>query len=276
VVEISSPDTATRLTVEGLRTVFKVDKTPGKEPNTLDLQLTNLSQDTRGGIQKKGAKVVVLAGYGDDHAQIFSGDARLVNHTREGADWITRIQAGDAERQHLYARANESFAPGTSVQAVATYLVKQLTANRTLDPGNAYERLAAITGPLREYVHGYTVHGRASTVLDRVLKGVGLSYSVQDGVIQILAPGEAAKVLAVELAPDSGLLGSPEQCAPAVKGGKPVLKVRCLLNPRILPGRKISIKSENHTGIFKVGKLTHEGDTSAGPWFTSFECETYG
>src|SRR5690349_10835990 len=70
--------------ITDLRVQFKVVKTLGKEPNTCEITVTNLSAHTRGQLPGKGAKVVLQAGYEQTLSQIHFGDATLIESRREG------------------------------------------------------------------------------------------------------------------------------------------------------------------------------------------------
>jgi hypothetical protein len=254
--------------VDGLRVKFKVTKTLVKEPNTLELEVYNLSENSRNQIKRKGAKVVVSAGYPGTEAVIFSGDARTVDHAKIGPDGITKIQCGDGERAFQFARFSKSFRPGTSVADVITAAAKSLG----LDASAAVKRIQQqdFKGGLLQFVNGYAAHGKASSELDKLLKSVGLTWSIQDGAIQVLAPAET-KGTAVLLSPDTGLVGSPEHGTPTTKGQPPVLKFRALLQPQIRVGGIVEIRSAGISGQFRVQKLEHLGDTAGSDWYTSGE-----
>lgn len=255
--------------VDGLRIAFSVKKSLAKEPNTAELKISNLAEATRAKLRRKGAPVILTAGYPDNAAIIFSGDARLVDHVREGADWITTITCGDGERAYQFARFSESFAPGTAIVDVC----RQAAHALGLNVGNLEEALAAgdFRGGLHEYTHGYAAHGRASAELDKALRTLGLSWSVQDGAIQVLRGGAPAAGTAVLLTSDTGLIGSPQFGAGEKKGSAPILKARCLLQPQIRCGGQVEIRAGAVKGFFRVDRVTYAGDTHGGDWFTDLE-----
>lgn len=249
----------------GLRFQFKAEKSLKKEPNTLDLSITNLSTSTRAGMRTKNAPVILMAGYRDRVEQLFSGDARSIDHVKNGADWVTRVKCGDGEKQYRYARAAESFAPGTAVADVARQLARRLG----VDDSGAADALAPLSG--RVFQHGYAAWGRASDELDKVLDAHGLTWSIQDGRLQVLADGAAAKGRAVVLSSDTGLVGSPEHGTPQKKGKPAILKARSLLQPSIKPGSVVELRAKNINGQFRCVKVTHTGDTHGNEWFSDLE-----
>lgn len=250
--------------ITDLRVQFKVSKGLGKEPNTCELTITNLSPSRRGELKKKGAKVVLQAGYDDSFGQLFMGDARTIDHRREGSDWSTVIKCGDGERSYKHARVKESFAGGSKIGAI----VEKVAGSMGLGLGNLKTQTGLMKG---EYVNGYAAFGPSARELDKVLKAQGYTWSVQDGQLQILRPGEASTEQVPDLTPETGLIGSPEMGSSEKKGGPPVVKARCLLQPLIRPGSRVKIKAASYDGTFKILKVTHTGDTAGGDWYTDME-----
>jgi len=259
--------TVDTLRIEGLRCSFKAQKTGGKEPNTLELIITNLSEDSRARMPTRGAQVTVQAGYAENVALIFAGDARSIEHTWEGTEVTTKVLCGDGERAFQYARANQSFGPGARPEEIVRHLVGELKVN----PGNAFAKLKQYSAPFDEYAQGFTAYGKASAELDRVMKALGLTWSVQDGELQVLEPGEANKAEAVLLSVDTGLVGTPTFGTSEKKGGPAMLKARSLLQPRIKPGTRIVMKGAQIKGVFRTIAATHTGDTAGSDWYTDLE-----
>lgn len=251
--------------VEGLRVQFKVTRTGTKEPNTADVAVWNLSPSHRALVQAKGSKLILLAGYEGTFKQVFSGDVRTVDQVREGPNWITKFGVGDGERAYLYARVSEAFAPGTPANVVGARLITLLG----LDPGDALARVEAVG---KSFTQGYSARGPVSRELDRLLGGLGLTWSVQDGRLQVLRPGESIQPsTSIELAPGTGLIGSPEHGSPDEKGGPGVLKAKSLLQPDLRPAVRFALVSESATGNYVCGKVELSGDTAGGEWYTTIE-----
>lgn len=245
-----------------LRVAFKVTKTLTKEPNTAEIEVSNMSRLLRQSLQVRDLRVILEAGYADHVAGVFVGDARTLDHTRDGADWTTRIRCGDGERGLALARVNTSFKTGTPLDDIMAKVTRPLGVS--FDP-------AQFAG--KQAVSGYAAHGRAADVMDRVITSAGLEWSIQDGRLQVVPKGGVTAEVAVELSADTGLIGSPEASAPDKKTKKIMLKGECLLAPRIRPGGRVSLRTEAHKGTFRVTKVTHEGDTHGSDWRTSFELE---
>jgi hypothetical protein len=257
------------LQIEGLRVQFKIEKSTKKEPNTCDLSITNLSENSRSAMKKRDARVIVRAGYIGRTNQVFSGDARTIDHTQLGPDWVTRVQCGDGERAYTTARTSESFGPGTPVATVLRSLVSALG----LPKGSSLARVAEIPG---QFTQGYTASGPVRNELDQLLKARGYEWSVQDGELRITKADTPVVGTAILLNTSTGLIGSPSHAAPAKKGKPSILKAKCLLNGSILPGCKVRIQAAGISGDFLVHKLTHTGDTAGSDWYTELEATALG
>lgn len=262
------------LLVENLRVQFKVKKSIEKEPNECEATIYNLSESSRAALQSKGSRIVIEAGYGRDTAQIFSGDSRFIDHSHQGADWLTKIQCSDGERAYRYTRVNESFAAGQSRGTV----FRRLVQGSGLDTREAQQTVDGLLGQLTQ---GYAAFGKLSTELDRLLKGTGLTWSIQDNRLQVLQEDAPTKDTAVLLSSSSGLIGSPvhgspvEGSAPGTVTRKPqVLKVKSLLQPAIRPGGRIKLDVENKqldNAVFRVLTVTHTGDTHGQDFYSEAE-----
>ena len=261
VLEINGSDDAED---PGNRVQFKITKTDSRDPNTAELTITNLSPTTRALLQRKGAKVLFEAGYlATGRSGLFRGDVRTVDHARDGADWTTVIKCGDGERSWRYARLSESFAAGTGAGDV----LKRLANATGLQLGNIPTEVASIT---TTFDQGYAVSGPVSRSLARLVASLGYTWSIQDETLQILLPGSALAIAIPEIGPDSGLVGSPEMGSPEDTGGPALCKFKALLTPT-RPGAKVRLRSRRYSGEVLVKRCTFEGDTSGGPWHTTFE-----
>ena len=264
---VTAPGSSDALTIEGLRMQFSVKKTLEKTPNTAEVHVFNLAERSRKALQPRGASVILQAGYEDDasRAIVFSGEARFISHRLEGPDWVTKIECGDGEAATGGEDVDESFGPGVRAFDIIAAMTKRLKVQK----GNLAAQATALG---RVFRGGYVAQGRAATVLERVLAAEGLTFSIQNGRLQILAPEQSNKDTVFVLSPSSGLLGSPEWSSPEKKNKPATLKVKSLLLPQILPGGRIELDSRAAKGTLKVKELTHRGDTHEGEWQTEMEC----
>jgi hypothetical protein len=258
----------------GLRVQFDIQKTNKKEPNTAEVVITNLAENTRSLLQGKGVRLSLEAGYRDTGLKTyFLGDVRAVDHRRVGAEWESVIRLGDGERAWQHAKVNESWDGKTQVADV----IKRIAEAMGLDGDAAARQFdVAVTNSKHSvplvFDHGYCVNGSASRAMDRAMKAARLGWSMQDGEIRILAPGQALTTAVYEITPDSGLVGTPEIGSPTKKGRPAVITFVSLLVP-VQPGHKVRLRSSKHTGDLVALSVKHSGDTAGNNWYTTVSAE---
>lgn len=247
----------------GLRVTFAIQKNLRKEPNTSTVTIYNLSKDSRSKVQDQDLEVTLDAGYVDNRHLIFAGQLDYSSHVKQGTDWVTTMQSGDGSKVYQTARINESIKGPASLSAVVQKAANALGINI----GNALTKISkgSLRGNLSEWVNGVVLQGKAEKQLDKILRSAGYSWSIQDGQLQLLGPEETLEEQAAVLRPGTGLIGSPEP------GDKGVIRARSLLQPRLLPGRKVKIESATVNGFFKILKTNFVGDTRGQDWYSDIE-----
>lgn len=257
--------------VDGLRVAFRATKTLGSKPNAIEIRVWNLAPETRAAAQEKGAGVMLSAGYRGDVRLLFVGDVDLVTHERDGADWVTTLQAGDGLNAMRQGRIMEAFAAG----AKATDVVKKLAGQMKVVIGSALEdwKGGGVDGAIDAFANGLILNGPVHVEMDRVAKATGFEWSIQDGALQILTPGKANNREAVVLSPLTGLIGSPTPAVVSTQGGgkRSVIRARSLLNGDLSPGRAVQLDAAQVKGWYRVESVQMTGDTFGGDWFSDVE-----
>lgn len=262
-----------------LRVTFDVERNSNKDPNRAEVTVYNFNLANRG-ILEIGQEIadttreaglaydwplVIEAGYMGSREVIFSGNITYATSRRENVDWITTIECGDGENKYRKNRMNKSYGLATPITQVAIDAAVLLDVG----PGNLAEKLGP--GVFRKgfsvYSQGFVASGSAADVLDAVLTSAGFTWSIQDGNLQILAPEETTFEEVVILAPHLGLIGSPE------KKAKGKIAATSLLQGSLKPGRRVIIESETVTGMFKIERVTHFGDTFGNEWYSEIEAK---
>lgn len=258
------------LQTDALRIQFKVTKTLGKEPNSLDLFVWNLAEASRSKLKDPRLPVILEAGYSGQttgSATIFSGATRTVDHIRDHADWKTHVQCGDGEKEYQFGFVNQNFSANQTFKDIVKGVAKQLSVNA----GNLDQALDNAPKVIQNFTKGFLANGRASDVLTGLLKSAGLDWTVHQGSLLVTAPGQAASKDTTLLSPTTGLIGSPDHTPPDQKLKPATMKCKCLLNPQIIPASTIKIESAGVNGLFVVQKIVHTGDTHGQEWTTEIE-----
>ena len=255
---------ATTTTVTDLRVRFTVEKNLRRHPNTCTVVVTNLSEKSRALMQNNPLHVLVEAGYEGDNQRLFAGDVLFAQSGREGTDWETQVELADGGRAFRRARTSRSFRRKIKARRAVVNVIKDLGYPVPPEIRDAPELDA-------EFAAGVTTDGSAQRELTRLLSPFGLEWSIQDGKVQALRKGDTRKELPTIISQDTGMINIPEYGAPDKKGKPPTLYVDTLLYPRITPGMRIELKSNQIRGLFKVERVVHSGDTHGKQWLTSLE-----
>ncbi len=252
------------VTIRDLRFTFRVEKTLSSDPNSCELEISNLGESTRAALQTKPLRVALSAGYDDEVKQVFVGDIRWVESMRDEIGWTTKVQAGDGERAHKHARINRSFKRGVKTKELLGEVTKSMGLKTPKNLDDVRELVDQV-------VNGTALNGPSQKELTRLLRPRGLTWSVQDGVLQVLKPGEARAGAALEVSAETGMIGSPGFGAPPKKGEPAVLTIESLLYPEVTPGGMVRVKSRTANGDFLVTKVSHAGDTHGDEWSSTIK-----
>lgn len=250
--------------IEDLKVTFSIEKTLGREPNTCEVTVHNLSEGTRAEFQEKPLKLRLEAGYDGSTSRLFSGDVYWADSKKEGTEWITRALLLDGGRAFKWGRVNRSFNPGVSAKDAVRELANSLGLKlpRNLD---------ALTSLSRQFASGLTLYGTTRDALTALLDRHQLGWSIQDERLQILDAASINTDIPIVASADTGLIGTPDYGPPEKRGGQPVVTVQMLLEPGAHPGGKLEVRSQSVTGDFKMERVLHEGDTHSEAWETTME-----
>lgn len=242
---------------EDLRVSFTVEKTGSAMPNTLKLELTNLSADSRAYVLKKGLAVRVEAGYEATGVRLlFTGTLEKASHARNELTWATRIESADGVAAYRSTYLSETLGPGTSERQAIAHVAKALGVT-----------LGEIKGLGEEtFAHGRALSGPARLELDALCRSRKLRWSIQDGVLQILPASDALSQESWLLSPATGLVGVPERTEKGVK-------LVSLLQGGINPGRRVKVEAHALPGLYVVQAVTHRGDSHGQDWYTEIEAK---
>jgi len=264
------------ISITKLDLTFKIVRNLGREPNTAEIAIKNLSPDNRAALEEKEeVRVRVEAGYitaegvpADEgfagRSLIYSGDLREAHTERDGADLITTISSGDGEKRQRRARANKTFGPGTRIRTVVEALADALGVGL----GNLRDLQDlefGATGGI--FPNGTVISGNAWRELSQIFRSAALEVTIQNGVLQVLPRRTALAGQAVLLKSTTGLIESPSQSSDGTA------RARCLMIPDLFPGRKVKFEAQRVSGFFRVNKASYTGDTAADDWFIDIECD---
>lgn len=254
------------VTITQMEVKFKIEKSLSKKPNKASVTIMNLAESTRAQIEKVPLIVQLSVGYEDDPdlQRVFSGDLRIGDTTRQGPLVATQLEMGDGDRAYQFGHVSRSFGQGAKVVDAVIECAKGMGIG--LPPG-----IAGAPGMQNRYPCGITLHGPAQTQMSKILTPVGQSWSLQDGQLVILTDRQPREGEAILINQASGMVGSPKLGPPKKPGETPSLKVRKLIDSRIVAGCKIKMDARDVKGLFRVEKLAHSGDFRGKDWYTDID-----
>jgi hypothetical protein len=256
------------LVVRDLRMAFRVERSLRPVPNKATIEISNLREDHRSAIERADAGVVLSAGYVGSEALLFSGEVRKAASTYDEPNWTTKIEGQDGGQASRTARVNRSFRPGTPLRTVFETAAGALG----LGLGNIAAILPGVslsTGE-QQFATGTALSGPASVELDRLCASCGLTWSVQNGAIQLVPLARALRGQAVKLSASTGLVGSP------AKDARGVVKARAKLIPDLVPGRQVILEARAVSGVYRLDRATYIGDTHGSDWHIDCELSQTG
>ena len=241
------PQLGTVKQIKDLRVGFSFKKTNKSTVNSGEIYVYNLNSNTRGLIATKNSRVVLYAGYESNSEVIFSGNITKVSNKRHDVDLITTIEVRDGDNSYRTSKFVKSYAPNVST----SYIIEDLITESKLARGN-------VSGiPETKYINGYSFTGLFRDCMDEICQKNDLEWSIQNEAIQISAREGFNLDSIISLSAESGLIESPSK----TKNG---IEFKSLLQPRLIPGKRVAIQSKEINDIFTIKTVTQEGDSEEG------------
>lgn len=248
--------------ISGLRMSFEIKRDGKPKPDRATITIYNPNLDTISALEEEDISVFLRAGYGDRPPEVFSGsavDELEVKYDRK--DRVVTIKATDGGAEYRGAVLSESWVgPIGSLE-----LIRRIADTLGLGVGYLDEELEDVP-----YNQGFVHAGAARDALDKVVATSGGEWTIQDGELIVSLIGKATAHQAVLLSRNSGLIGSPEKTKRGVK-------IKSLLNGRLLPGRVVQVKALQYSGWYKIQTSTMRGDSGfSGEFYTEMETKFVG
>lgn len=246
---------------------FSIEKGDKESNNTATVKLWNLSPATIAEIGRKNAVLELRAGYGANLPLILAGDISVAISQQENANIVTTIEVVDGLVAVRDTYSSISFATKTNglmiIDSVANsmgipYLVSE----------EARSKLEQKLFP-----NGYSAVGAGKTVLQKICGTCGLSWSIQNGVLQIVVTGGTISPKAYILSAETGLLDIPKEITigstnkdAQKKEEQKGYEVRYFMNGAIGVDDLVMLDSKKAKGYFKVCNVAINGDNFDGEW----------
>ncbi|QEO57556.1 baseplate hub protein [Francisella marina] len=239
-----------------LKIAFSCVKSINGGQNKLNIDIYNLSQSSRNAIKRTKAgkniiKIQLDAGYVDNKATIFKGNVLEAYSDKQGTEFITRIEAYEAEQENL----SWSFTTNTvgDTKTAVNYLIKQ-KVQKELDTNID---LVDIPNNLRPIV-------MVGTTDDLIKQYIGEDnhYFIDNDKVNILPKTKYKTQFIPDVNAENGLYAPP-------KNDDGFIVAKTLLNPAIQIGGAVNLESifnPSINGVYKVETIQFTGDNWADEW----------
>lgn len=273
---------------------FKTSAADTESPNNAVIRIFNLSRSANQNtvqdiIKGEYSRVILQAGYeAGEFAVIFDGNVKQFRVGRLNAtDTYLDLLCADGDLGYNFSQISQSIAAGSTpkqrIDAIVASMQKYGVTAGSIAPSTG--------GTLPR---GKVLFGMSRAMLRQQAATQQATWSIQNGKVNMIPLDGYLPSDPVVLNSVSGMIGMPEQTNDGIK-------VRCLLNPKILAGQSVRIdnRSINQTiqaapgaapvpfnqwtgiqlladvtsdGLYRVFVAEHEGDTRGQAWYTEMIC----
>lgn len=239
---------------------FSIQKADTESQNTSKITLWNLSPSQLATLNEKDCIVVLKAGYGNHMPLVFTGAVSFVQTTVDGADRMTEIEAIDGRIEIRDTYISVSYSGVINTKKIIDDIAQEMGVTVTYSYNAEFVDLP----------NGFSFVGQAKNALDKACASSGLSWSFQNGILQVKKLKDTMSQEVFLLTPDTGLINIPKKVSVAAedKDAKDQTgwDVDYLMNAAINIDDYVRVESKAVTGYFRVYSIEIEGDNIEGSW----------
>jgi len=243
---------------------FSLQKSDDDKQNTGKVTVWNLNKDHLSVLDRKNCVLSLRAGYGDRIALVFAGNVSYSKTTLDSADRKTEIEIVDSLVATRDTYVSLAYSGTVSWKAIIDNLANQMGVAVTY----------SYNATFKDAVNGFSFVGKAKDALTKACNSCGLTWTLQNGVLQIKRPGDVMSKEVYLLNADTGLIEIPARVSLEKSSTKDNgtsekqlgWEVVYFLNASIDIGDYVKLESKTVTGYFRVKKLEITGDNVSGDW----------
>ena len=246
--------------ISDLHISFSCSKTEDSTLNNIKIDIWNLNKAHRKMLETKDCQVKLTAGYSGDEKEIFEGYITYGESAKDGADFKTSIECADGRVECRDTQVSTSFTSGVSSRDLFNDIASQMKL-----PISFGDDVTHIGFP-----QGYCFVGDAVDSLDKICESTGLSWSIQNGELQIKKSKGTMNKLAQLISDETGLVSVPKKLKQSSENSDSTeengYEVTFFMNAGININDYVFLKSNEATGLFRVSEININGDNWSGDW----------
>lgn len=284
---VVATDAGDNLDFADMRVSFQVRRGDRQTPNSADVRIYNLKDDTANKIgTKEFTQLSIEAAYQGNAGLIFQGQIKQVRKGRiDQKTTYVDVTAADGDSAYHFSTIARSLAANFPPVDGLLGMIQSLAQAGIQQP----VKLPQI--PPNKRVRGRVFYGVTRDELRDFCEANDMKWSIQDGVLTLIPLTGYLPAPIPVISPSTGLIGVPEQTQNGIE-------IRSLLNPLIKIGQLIKLDSTdinrlrlgldqastsnnlalqqqvkiNADGLYYVMVANHSGDTRANEWYTDMVC----
>lgn len=249
---------------------FSVPFGDDEKVDTIDIQVYNLKDETINAITANQI-AVLSAGYEDDNGVIFNGTLKKKETKWEGLDKVTTFKCIDSTEDYTKSVFKKTYGRNTK----ASLILRELAQAAGLAIGDIDLPVDFV------YRSGKMLNGKIKTLVAEIAKDCEAKLHINKGRLYVRDRVKGDN-LGLDISKETGLIDEPEEIEEEVEDEKESkltnpkkqikgYKIKMLLNHKVTTDIIIKLTSKKISGVFRVSKGEHKGDTSGQEYYT--ECE---
>ncbi|MCX2708366.1 MULTISPECIES: hypothetical protein [unclassified Pseudomonas] len=284
VLEIGKPKSPThylidtRVSGNGLQIEFDLSKTSDHKHNRGNggyVDIYNLTPDIVDALGGDTVYLSLAVGYEDfDPIIILIGESQKCTTTKEGDDYITRVDIGEGYASLNNTKLKGYTSPGQTVGDVIEQIRKQMP---DISRGNYTGDI--LLSPL---VCGWRLSGTPREMLRKLCDANRLEYNINNNVLSVTEVNGLSNTdtsICPFITPETGLIHLPYHTTdiPARtakdKRKRQGVQFRCLLHPTLAPGSLVRLEAPGwDNALYRVNTVRHQGSYRTNEWKSEVQC----
>lgn len=240
---------------------FSFQKSDLETQNTGKVSIWNLSPAHIAELNMTDCCLSFRARYGNRLPLIFSGIVTFIATKPDGADVRTDIEVVDNRTEIRDTYVSLSYKGTVNWKTIMSDVAAQMGVPVTFSYNAAFV----------DVPNGFSYVGLARNIMTKGCDCCRLSWSLQNGIMQVKKTGDTMHREVYVLSKDTGLIDVPERVVAAQEKGTDkdsVLgwDVEYFLNGAINIDDYVKLETKSVTGFFRVYSIDMQGDNASGDW----------